>query len=226
MPAQVSKNKNGRYTRQTEISRSRNINNINRSASSHAGDVRRGYSDRLHRGGYEAPVRSYRDNSGGVGLDRGISRSFSQSAYRNASVQGQRYTAADELMHSGRPSVGAITRRPEASAQARREEAIKTAKSRLFYCCVVAVMFILGAVLIYRQTAIFSRNQEIDKLNTEYNNILVTNEEIRSNINKSVELGNLESVAKNELGMISPDSSQVFYIDMGNRDEVVDLGKN
>lgn len=226
MPAQVSKNKNGRYTRQTEISRSRNINNINRSASSHAGDVRRGYSDRLHRGGYEAPMRSYRESSGGVGLDTGISRTYSQTAYRSTAIAGQRYTAADELTRGRRASAGVITRRPEASAQARREEAIKTAKSRLFYCCVVAIMFILGAVLIYRQTAIFSRNQEIDKLNTEYNNILVTNEEIQSNINKSVELGNLESVAKNELGMISPDSSQVFYIDMGNRDEVVDLGKN
>jgi len=103
---------------------------------------------------------------------------------------------------------------------------MRTAKSRVGSFILVAVVFLMAAIMIYRQTEIFRRNQEISELNTQYNDILVTNEEIQSNINKSVELGNLESVAKNELGMISPDSSQVFYIDMGNRDEVVRSGKN
>lgn len=226
MPAQASKYKNGRYTRQTEISRSRSINNINRSASSHTGDVRRGYSDRSYRSVYDTPMRVSREGLSGLGTGSDISRAYSRQAYTDTVLPRQRYTAPDTPTRSRRPNSAISAKRPAVSAMTQREEAIKIAKSRLFYCCVVAIMFILGAILIYRQTAIFSRNQEIDKLNTEYNNILVTNEEIQSNINKSVELGNLESVAKNELGMISPDSSQVFYIDMGNRDEVVDLGKN
>ena len=58
-------------------------------------------------------------------------------------------------------------------------------------------------------------------MNSEYSKILVTNEGIQSSIDKSIELGNLESVAKNQLGMVNPDSSQIFYIDMGIKDEVV-----
>lgn len=124
------------------------------------------------------------------------------------------------------PQRAAVVRSAAPSVKAQREAAIRTAKSRLGYFVLGAVLFLMAAFMIYRQTEIFRRNQEISELNTQYNDILVTNEEIQSNINKSVELGNLESVAKNELGMISPDSSQVFYIDMGNRDEVVRSGKN
>lgn len=106
-----------------------------------------------------------------------------------------------------------------------RAAAGRKAKTRVCYIAAVAVVFLMAAFLIYRHTAIFGMNREINSLNSEYNNILVTNEDIQSNINKSVELGNLESVAKNELGMISPDSSQIFYIDMRNRDEVIKSGR-
>lgn len=101
----------------------------------------------------------------------------------------------------------------------------KRAKARVYHIIGVAIIFLMCVFMIYRQTAIFGMNQEIDKLKSEYNGILVTNEGIQASIDKAVELGNLESMAKNELGMVDPDSSQVFYIDMGNRDEVVKSGK-
>lgn len=94
-------------------------------------------------------------------------------------------------------------------------------KARMAFIAGVVVVFLMCVVMLYRQTAIFGKNQEIEALTDEYNNILVTNEEIQANIDRSIELGNLESVAKNELGMVSPDSSQIFYVDMGARDEVV-----
>ena len=75
--------------------------------------------------------------------------------------------------------------------------------------------------MLYGQAAIFGKNQEIESLESEYGKVLVTNEGIQAEIDKSIELGNLESIAKNRLGMISPDSSQVFYVDMGAKDEVV-----
>ena len=85
----------------------------------------------------------------------------------------------------------------------------------------IGFIFLLSAVMIYRQTAIFGKNREIEKLNNELSGILVTNEGIQSSIDRSIELGNLETYAKNRLGMINPDSSQIFYVDMGARDEVV-----
>lgn len=94
-------------------------------------------------------------------------------------------------------------------------------KARVLSILGIAVIFLMCVLMLYRQSAIFGKNQEIETLNSEYNKILVTNEGIQSSIDKSVELGNLESVAKNQLGMVNPDSSQIFYIDMGIKDEVV-----
>lgn len=97
----------------------------------------------------------------------------------------------------------------------------KKVRARLRTIAAVAVVFLLSALMIYRQTAIFEKNREIESLTDKYNGILVTNEGIQSGIDRSIELGNLESVAKNQLGMINPDSSQIFYVDMGAKDEVV-----
>ncbi len=97
----------------------------------------------------------------------------------------------------------------------------KKVRARLRTIAAVAVVFLLSAFMIYRQTAIFEKNREIESLTDKYNGILVTNEGIQSGIDRSIELGNLESVAKNQLGMINPDSSQIFYVDMGAKDEVV-----
>ena len=94
-------------------------------------------------------------------------------------------------------------------------------KARVLSILGIAVIFLMCVLMLYRQSAIFGKNQEIETLNSEYSKILVTNEGIQSSIDKSIELGNLESVAKNQLGMVNPDSSQIFYIDMGIKDEVV-----
>lgn len=102
----------------------------------------------------------------------------------------------------------------------------KKAKSRILIVLGIVALCLMCIILIYRQTAIFGMNQEINKLNSEYNAAIVTNEGVQASIDRSVELGNLETVAKNELGMVEPDSSHVFYIDMGAKDEVVKSLKN
>lgn len=233
MAAQTTKQRNVRYTRQTELSRSRRTYGTERSTS-----------------GYSRGSASSERVSGNIG--------YSSTNYRNISYGGavygrQRTTATDELTKMRRSAVeprasvtaprkaaesdGRLTRTAGTVAapprranvsgfETDRGAAVRTAQRRIFYCLGFAVIFLMCVIILYRQTAIFSMNREIDKLNTNYNDILVTNEEIQTNINKSIELGNLESVAKNELGMISPDSSQVFYIDMGNRDSVVKSGKS
>ncbi len=105
-----------------------------------------------------------------------------------------------------------------------REERLaykKKFRSRVMSIMGIAVIFLMCVLLLYRQTAIFGKNREIEALNSEYNKIIVTNEGIQASIDKSIELGNLESIAKNQLGMVSPDSSQIFYVDMGAKDEVI-----
>lgn len=110
--------------------------------------------------------------------------------------------------------------RPQTRKQ-QREAAKKKARARLKIIAAVGVVFLMCALMIYGQTAIFAKNREIEELNASLSEIVVTNEAIQSNIDRSIELGNLESFAKDRLGMVKPDSSQVFYIDMGAKDSVV-----
>ncbi len=266
MPAQATKQRTGRYNRQTALSQSRRNQNIKRSTSPYGRNS--GYQSRTsaahsstssrvmnsdyryNNTNFAARQRTasqrdgYYTSTSGRYNDRAASPSsgvyYSNTMYGNTSAVAYsrpRFTATDELSgirRSAAADANPQTKTPvvkEAESLIRRmsreERAIagKKAKSRVYYIIGIAVLFLMCISMIYRQTAIFGMNQEIDKLNSEYNGILVTNESIQSSIDKSVELGNLESVAKNELGMIAPDSSQVFYIDMGNRDEVVKSGK-
>ncbi len=233
MPAQELKQRPGRYNRQTAISRSRINQNANRSTSPYRSGSR-GYQNRTAE--YANPVRRR------TAAERTYSPAVRQGGYQNTAADGYPNrglrTAQNERTEVQKRPRNAATDMHRTAAvtvpvqmpirrmtSEERAVAGQKAKARVHHIIWVAIIFVMCVFMIYRQTAIFGKNQEIEKLNSEYNGILVTNEGIQSSIDKSVELGNLESMAKNELGMVAPDSSQVFYIDMGNCDEVVSTGK-
>lgn len=149
----------------------------------------------------------------------------------NVSGTADGYYVPSQAPVPGYKQSGAVERSPRRiqKKQLTAEEKLankKKAKSRFMSVLGIMVLFLMCVVMIYRQTAIFGMNQEINKLNSQYNAAIVTNEGVQASIDKSVELGNLEAVAKNELGMVEPDSSHVFYIDMAAKDEVVKSLKN
>lgn len=159
--------------------------------------------------------------------DKTVYRTTAQSTYNRTA-----YRTAEPRSYGAYPAAPAERgyKAPERTAPAperkilTREERLankRKFRSRLRVIGVIALVFLMSAILIYRQTAIFGKNRQIESLNSDLNGIIVTNEGIQSSIDRSIELGNLESFAKNRLGMINPDSSQIFYIDMGAGDEVV-----
>ena len=75
-------------------------------------------------------------------------------------------------------------------------------------------VFLLCFLMIYRYAVILETNDEIKKLNEECAAIEAANQSIQSKIDRGLELGALEEYATTQLGMIRPDSSQIFYIDM------------
>ncbi len=85
----------------------------------------------------------------------------------------------------------------------------------------VFFVFVLACILVYRHTSLLEINQEIGDLQSQYADINTENEAIQSNIDQMIELGNLEDYAINNLGMVKPDSSQIFYVDMNMTDRTV-----
>lgn len=90
----------------------------------------------------------------------------------------------------------------------------------------IAAVFVVGCTLIYRNAMILEANQKISNMEAQYNNLLSQNQAISTQIEQSVELGALEEKATEELGMMKPDASQVFYIDMGMGDGVENNEEN
>ena len=167
---------------------------------------------------------------------------YDRTAYRTAqpgTYDRTAYRTAEPRSYGAYPAAPAergyvAPERPTRTAPAperkiiTREECLankRKVRSRLKAIGVIALVFLMSAVLIYRQTAIFGKNRQIESLHSELSGIIVTNEAVQSNIDRSIELGNLETFAKNRLGMVNPDSSQIFYIDMGAGDEVVKPSK-
>ncbi len=168
--------------------------------------------------GYSASVRPYSERDA-RGTDYAAPRYGAYTGYTQTAPPRREYSdPTRERRYETRES------QPEQRrvlTREQREERREKVRSRLKMIGLILVLSLMSLVMIYRQTAIFGKGREIDSLNTTLSEILVKNEGIQSNIDRSIELGNLETYAKNRLGMINPDSSQVFYVDMGAKDEVV-----
>lgn len=78
----------------------------------------------------------------------------------------------------------------------------------------IALVAGMCVLMLYRYAAILESNAQIEKLTAEVADIEAKNQAIQAKIDRGLELGNLEEYATGQLGMIRPDGSQIFYIDM------------
>ena len=78
----------------------------------------------------------------------------------------------------------------------------------------IACVFTLCFLMIYRYTVILESNNKITELTKQLAELEAQNQAISTKIERSLELGPLEEYATGELGMVRPDNSQIFYIDM------------
>lgn len=78
----------------------------------------------------------------------------------------------------------------------------------------VGGVFLLCCLMIYRYAMILEANDHIEQLTKDCAAIEAKNQALQTKLDQGMELGALETYAKEELGMIRPDSSQVFYIDV------------
>lgn len=110
-----------------------------------------------------------------------------------------------------KPSANASAK-PKASAKPRLH--ISPIRMVAFVAVLVAICF----TILYRQSVILESNQNIKKLNKEYTSILSSNQAMQSKLNTSLETGEIELYAREKLGMMKPESAQIFYINMEMND--------
>lgn len=118
---------------------------------------------------------------------------------------------------------------PNSAEQAKKAEkkpsvvkkgGLSISKAKLTKLCFkIGGVFLLCCLMIYRYAVILEANDTISKMTAQIAEIEADNQAIQFKIDRGLELGALEEYATTELGMMRPDSSQIFYIDMQLGDE-------
>ena len=82
----------------------------------------------------------------------------------------------------------------------------------------VAMMFFMAFSVVSGYVAINEANNEISKLKDEYNSIVASNQALQVKIDKAVDLKQLQTIAGEKYGMVSPERYQMFYVDLNLED--------
>ncbi len=85
-------------------------------------------------------------------------------------------------------------------------------------CGILLFAFALCCTVVYRYAVILECNQEIKELEKMCETIMAENQAMQGRIDRSLEVGEIERVAREELGMMKPEAYQIFYIDMDMQD--------
>ncbi len=99
-------------------------------------------------------------------------------------------------------------------SKAKRKQILRTV-------CQIAGVFIMCSLMIYRYAVILESNDRIAKMNQQVAQMEYDNQFLSAKLDSALELGSLETYAIEELGMIRPDSSQMFYVDINMDDAAV-----
>lgn len=106
------------------------------------------------------------------------------------------------------------TDRKNKPVQERKKVSINSRAGAFKLFLKIACVFTLCFLMIYRYTVILESNNKITELTKQLAELEAQNQAISTKIERSLELGPLEEYATGELGMVRPDNSQIFYIDM------------
>lgn len=90
----------------------------------------------------------------------------------------------------------------------------------------VATVLVLAFMMVRGYVSIDEMNGKITSLKKEYNSITAENQAIQAEIDKKLDLEELQRVATEEYGMTRPERYQIFYVDMGFGDTGVRVADN
>ena len=79
----------------------------------------------------------------------------------------------------------------------------------------IGIVFVMCYLMIYRYTLILESNDKITKLGSDLAAAEYQNQSIQAKIDSKKE----QQIATGKLGMIRPDQSQIFYVDVQMGDE-------
>ncbi len=102
--------------------------------------------------------------------------------------------------------------------EAERPRSVAERKRVLRTFCLIATVFAMCFMMIYRYAMILETNALISEMNQQVTELESDNQFLEAKLDRALELGSLEEYATQELGMIRPDTSQMFYVNIHMED--------
>ena len=93
-------------------------------------------------------------------------------------------------------------------------------KRRKSIALIVVAIFVVLLTVSYRNSQINEKFSQVQKLKKELSSIQKENEQLKVNIENSLNLNNVEKIAKEKLGMQKLTNRQTLYVSLPKRDYV------
>ena len=93
-------------------------------------------------------------------------------------------------------------------------------KRRKNIALIVVAIFVVLLTVSYRNSQINEKFSQVQKLKKELSSIQKENEQLKVNIENSLNLNNVEKIAKEKLGMQKLTNRQTLYVSLPKRDYV------
>ena len=106
--------------------------------------------------------------------------------------------------------------KPKAEIKISRKDKIKTIKR----IGLVVAIFIDLLTISYRNSQIYENFSQVQKLKKELSSLEKENEQLKVNIDNSVNLNNIEQAAKEKLGMQKLTNKQSVYVSLPKKDYI------
>ena len=157
-----------------------------------------------------------------TGYKRSSNTYSTNNLYSSDRMYSAASTAYDIPVRYPKPNVRPSTKpyAEKKSTSSRTNKKANVNRTRITKAVILAgALFILCITVLYRYGIILSCNQQIKELESQRDEILASNQAAQAKIDKQFEMNEIEKYAKEKLGMMKPQSYQVFYIDMDMEDE-------
>jgi cell division protein FtsL len=99
-----------------------------------------------------------------------------------------------------------------------KKEQRKNSSVKLRTVICMLFIFMLAIVVIYRYTILTEMNYEISAKTSTYEELRNANSRILVDVEKNTDISEIRQIAETELGMQSPDKSQIVYVNVPKND--------
>ena len=109
-----------------------------------------------------------------------------------------------------------------------KQQATRVAQKRAKNRGIASLFFIvaLASFVLFRGVMITDNAAQVDAKRSELEALITSNEKLQFEIDRSLDLDNVETIARNELGMRRAEKYQTIYINLEQTDYVEKVSKN